>query len=135
MSDTEPSPNPEPQDASPEETVEQAPATGSRHPILLYTLARTLLLAASLGVVYLLGARGIVWIIIGFVISALLSYLLLGKLRDQISSGVGNHFDKLNEKVEEGEPTLTDELRPAGELSATRSIDDLRVTEEKPDRE
>ncbi|MFZ1362689.1 MAG: DUF4229 domain-containing protein [Candidatus Nanopelagicales bacterium] len=134
MSDTESSPESEPQDVNSLTNDEQASATGSKHPILLYTLARTLLLAASLGVVYLLGARGILWIIIGFVISALLSYLLLGKLRDQIGAGVGNHFDKLNEQVEEGEPTLADELRPADELPSPPA-DELSVTDEKPDRE
>lgn len=119
MSNNESSSVSDPQDDRSEESTDQAPVTGSRHPILLYTLARTGLLVASLGVVYLVGARGILWIIIGFVISALLSYLLLGKLRDQISAGVGGHFDKLNEQVEEGEPTLADELRPPGELPVT----------------
>lgn len=126
MSNNESSSEFEFQDGQPEEGADQATRGASRHPILLYTLARTGLLVASLGVVYLVGARGILWIIIGFVISALLSYLLLGKLRDQIGAGVGGHFDKLNEQVEEGEPTLADELRPA---------DELPVAEEQADRE
>lgn len=89
-----------------------APATGTRHPMLLYTVARFGILAGCLGIVYLVGARGILWIIISFVISALLSYTLLGKLRDQIGAGFGTHFDKLNDQVAEQEDDLDQGQEP-----------------------
>ena len=91
----------DPNDDNELESPKLAPTLVSKHPILMYSLARLGILAGCLAAVYLFGARGIIWILISFVISALLSYLLLGRLRDQISAGVGNHFDKLNDQVED----------------------------------
>lgn len=46
-------------------------------PLLVYTLLRVLLVVASGGVLYLLGMRGLLLVVVAVVVGALLSYLLL----------------------------------------------------------
>jgi uncharacterized oligopeptide transporter (OPT) family protein len=55
---------------------------------LLYTLARLALLVLFIGLGYLVGLRGVVLILVGFVVSAIASLFLLDSLRDQVSTGV-----------------------------------------------
>lgn len=56
--------------------------------VLTYTAARLLLFAVALGVVYLLGARGYLALLIALVASALVSYVLLSPQRDALSRQV-----------------------------------------------
>ena len=70
------------------------------HPFLIYTLARIgLLLAVGVGC-YLLGARSILLIVLAFVLSGLLSYVLLDRSRSQAGMRVGSYFARLNSRID-----------------------------------
>ncbi|RKS07420.1 uncharacterized protein DUF4229 [Nocardiopsis sp. Huas11] len=53
---------------------------------LTYTAARVGLFAGALGVVYLFGARSWIALVLAWLISGLASYVLLSRLRDQMSA-------------------------------------------------
>ena len=56
--------------------------------VALYSLARLLLLLASAGVLWISGARGILLWVLAFVISGLLSLVLLRGLRARMSEAI-----------------------------------------------
>lgn len=53
--------------------------------VLTYTAARLVLLVAAGAGMYLAGARGLLLVALAFVVSGLLSYVLLSKQRDALS--------------------------------------------------
>ncbi|PRX99909.1 DUF4229 domain-containing protein [Allonocardiopsis opalescens] len=55
---------------------------------LMYTAARALLFALTFGVLYLLGARGVLAIGLALLISMPISYVLLSNLRDRLSAAL-----------------------------------------------
>lgn len=55
---------------------------------LAYTSARILLLVVALILLYLVGARGLLLLALAFVVSGILSYVLLARQRDRISSAL-----------------------------------------------
>lgn len=56
--------------------------------VLIYTLSRLAVFAATLGVLYLLGARGALALLLALLISGLVSYVLLSRQRDALSGAV-----------------------------------------------
>lgn len=70
-----------------------APAAGPRYALLLYTLARLGLLIAVGAVLYLLGARTWLLVVLAFAISGLLSFVVLSPLRDAISARMAQRMD------------------------------------------
>jgi len=77
--------------------------------ILAYTSARILMFGCSVILLYVAGARGVLLLGLGLVISALASYLLLNKQRQVIASKlngrlsrVGKKAGELRERLEEG---------------------------------
>jgi hypothetical protein len=70
------------------------------HPTLVYTLSRVLLFLAVLGVLYLLGARDLVLLVLAFLISGAISLVLLSRQRDAMSSSVTGTFRRINERIE-----------------------------------
>lgn len=95
-----------------------------KHPVLVYTIARLLILAASGAVLWLLGTRGLLWVLLSFVIAALVSYVLLSKLRDDVGRRFGGVFTRINQRIEDSkvaEDDLIDAARassPADESAA-----------------
>ena len=76
---------------------------------LAYTSARILMFAAALVVLYLCGARGILLLALAFGVSAILSYILLSRQRDVMSSaltsrlrGVRNRASDFSVRLNEG---------------------------------
>lgn len=67
--------------------------------IIGYTAARILVLGVSLLVLYLLGARGILWIGLAFVISAILSYILLYGQRERLAGALNRRIEKATSKA------------------------------------
>ena len=67
---------------------------------LVYYLARLALLAIFLGAGYLVGLRGFLLIVVGFVVSAVASLFLLDSLRDDVSSGVFTAKQKINKRID-----------------------------------
>jgi Protein of unknown function (DUF4229) len=81
--------------------------------ILAYTSARILMFGCAVILLYVAGARGILLLGLGLVISALASYILLNKQRTMIAdklngrlsntgSKVGSRVTELRERLEEG---------------------------------
>lgn len=63
-------------------------------PVLSYTLARIGLFAVSAGVLYLVGARGILLLILALLVSGVASYVLLARQRDAISARVSDRLNR-----------------------------------------
>ncbi|RAY15285.1 DUF4229 domain-containing protein [Actinomadura craniellae] len=57
-------------------------------PVLAYTAARVVLFVATLGVLYLFGARGVLLLLLALVVSGLVSFVLLSARRDAMSATV-----------------------------------------------
>ena len=68
---------------------------------LSYTVLRLAIFAVALGLLYLVGARGIVLLGVAALASAVLSYVVLARRReamaDSISQRITNARDRLNE--------------------------------------
>ena len=55
---------------------------------LAYTSARIVLLAVSAVLMYLAGARGLLLLVLAFVVSGIASFVLLSRQRDQMSGAL-----------------------------------------------
>jgi Protein of unknown function (DUF4229) len=76
---------------------------------LAYTSARILLFIAALAVFYLIGARGLVLIILALLTSGIVSFVVLYKARDRMSAsltsgltGVRSRVSEFSERIDEG---------------------------------
>ena len=67
--------------------------------VLKYTFLRLLILAAFLGTGYLVGLRGIVLLLVGFLASGIVSLFVLSQTRDQFSSSISKGFEKINKRI------------------------------------
>ena len=85
--------------------------------VLAYSSARILLLVASLGLLYLAGARGLMLLVLAVVVSALASYVLLSKQRDVMSGLVSRRLTKAGAKAAEFRDRLN-------EGAAAEDVDD-----------
>lgn len=81
---------------NPAQTSPSPAAAG--HPFLLYTVARIALFLAVAGILYLVGARGFFLLIIAFLISGLLSFIVLDRLRDSVSARLAQRVDRARER-------------------------------------
>lgn len=70
------------------------------NPFISYTLARLGLLAVTLGIGYLFGLRGPVLIIVGFLVSGLISLVLLDSQRSQLGGRISGYFSRINQKLD-----------------------------------
>lgn len=100
---------------------------------ITYTAARLLLFAAAFGLVYMLGARGAVGLVIALVISGLASYVLLTEQRDAMSSSIVERLSRLKgaaARLDEGaakEDDPADPADPAGAPSDTENNADATI--------
>ena len=69
--------------------------------ILAYTSARILMFGCAVILLYLAGARGVLLLALGLVISALASYILLNKQRAIIAERLNGRLSKAGSKVTE----------------------------------
>ncbi len=69
---------------------------------LLYTLLRLGIFAVALGVLYLVGARGIVLLGVSAVISAALSYVILSRQREAMAGSISGRITSARERLDEG---------------------------------
>jgi hypothetical protein len=69
--------------------------------VLAYSSARILLLVASLGLLYLAGARGLILLGLAILVSALASYVLLSRQRDVMSVALSRRLGKAGAKAAE----------------------------------
>ena len=69
--------------------------------ILAYTSARILMFGCAVILLYVAGARGILLLVLGLVISALASYILLNRQRAIIADKLNGRLSKAGSKVTE----------------------------------
>lgn len=79
---------------------EQARALADKHPILIYTIARIGLLVLVGVPLYLAGARGYLLLIAAFLISGLLSFILLNGPRSGFSRKLAGVFQRMNDRID-----------------------------------
>jgi hypothetical protein len=69
---------------------------------LLYTLLRLGIFAVALGVLYLVGARGFVLLVVAAVISAAFSYVTLSRQREAMAGSISGRMTRARERLDEG---------------------------------
>jgi hypothetical protein len=69
--------------------------------ILAYTSARILMFGCAVILLYLAGARGLLLLLLGLIVSALASYILLNKQRTIIADKLNGRLGKAGSKVSE----------------------------------
>lgn len=80
-----------------------------RHPILVYSLLRLgLLLVVWVPLQFLTPLRGVLAIVVALLLSGVLSYLLLDRQRDAMSTVVGRVFSRIDERIERGKAAEDD---------------------------
>ncbi|HEY3686759.1 MAG TPA: DUF4229 domain-containing protein [Streptosporangiaceae bacterium] len=73
--------------------------------VLIYTLSRLALFAATFGVLYLLGARGALALLLALLISGLVAFVLLSRQRDNLSgavTGLARRSREFGKRLDEG---------------------------------
>jgi hypothetical protein len=76
--------------------------------ILAYTSARILMFGCAVILLYVAGARGVLLLALGLVISALASYVLLNRQRTVIADRLNGRLSKAGSKVTEFRDRLDD---------------------------
>jgi Mn2+/Fe2+ NRAMP family transporter len=69
--------------------------------VLAYSTARVLLFLVTAGVLYLLGARKLLLLALAVLISGLISFVLLARQRDAMSSKVASTVEEKRRRFEE----------------------------------
>lgn len=92
-----------------------------------YTSARILLLVASAIVLYLIGARGLLLLILAFGVSGIASFVLLSKQRDVMSGALNTRLMNRRRRTGGG-------LRARLEEGARQEDDDASAPPAPPDR-
>ena len=69
---------------------------------LYYTALRLGLFAVALGLLYLAGARGILLVGIAAVVSAIVSYLILGRYREAMAGSISQRITNARERLDDG---------------------------------
>lgn len=77
------------------------PRWWARHPALVYTAARVLLLLVVFGVLALLGMRGVALIVLAFLLSGAISLLLLNGPREGMAGGIAGRMRRWNARIDE----------------------------------
>jgi hypothetical protein len=67
--------------------------------VFIYTFLRILILASFLGVGYLVGLRGALLLVMGFLASGIVSLFVLSKTRDQLSTSIFLGFQRVNKRI------------------------------------
>ncbi|MEV5746392.1 DUF4229 domain-containing protein [Actinoallomurus sp. NPDC052308] len=70
--------------------------------VLIYTLARLALFGATAGVLFLTGARGFLLLALAILISGIISFVLLSRQRDAVSSSVTRRAARMRENLAAG---------------------------------
>jgi hypothetical protein len=67
-----------------------------------YTAARILIFAALFGLLYLIGARGLLLVGLALVISGIVSFVVLSRQRDAMSGAIASRIGNFRERLDEG---------------------------------
>jgi hypothetical protein len=74
-----------------------------------YSLGRLLLFVAVLGLTYLAGARGLLLIGLALLISGIVSFVVLSRLRDAMSGAITSRISGFRDRLDEGSRTEDDD--------------------------
>jgi Protein of unknown function (DUF4229) len=69
---------------------------------LAYTAARILLFVVVLGLLYLVGARGLLLAGLGVLISGIISFIVLSPQRDAMSGAISSRISHFRHRLDEG---------------------------------
>jgi hypothetical protein len=78
---------------------------------LSYTLGRLLLFLAALGLMYVSGARGLLLVGLALLISGIISFVVLSRLRDAMSGSITSRISSFRERLDEGSRAEDDDDR------------------------
>jgi len=67
-----------------------------------YSLARLLLFAVTLAVLYFVGARGLLLVGLALVISGIISFVVLSRQRDAMSGAITSRIGSFRERLDAG---------------------------------
>jgi Mn2+/Fe2+ NRAMP family transporter len=67
-----------------------------------YTSARVLLFVAALGILYLVGARGLLLVALALLISGVISLVVLSRHRDAMSGAIMTRIGNFRQRLDEG---------------------------------
>ncbi|MHB1614185.1 MAG: DUF4229 domain-containing protein [Actinomycetes bacterium] len=93
-----------------------------RSVVLAYSLARLVIFFAVTGVLYLVGMRGILLLMVAVVVSGLLAYVLLNRQRDQVAQSLSHRVAGAGARISsriEAANRVEDEALDAGTGSVT----------------
>jgi Protein of unknown function (DUF4229) len=85
-----------------------------------YSLARILLFVAALGLLYLAGARGLLLAGLALVISGIISFVVLSRLRDAMSGAITSRIGRFRAQLDEGSRAEDDDPASMGEPASAR---------------
>jgi hypothetical protein len=70
--------------------------------VLIYSLSRLALFAATAGVLFLVGARGLLLLALSILVSGIVSFVLLSRQRDAVSSSVTERASRIRDNLADG---------------------------------
>ncbi len=103
----------------PRPSVRGACKTGRVSLFLRYSLLRLALFVAVAAVIYLVGARGWLWVLISIVVSAALSYLWLKQPRDDLAQRLAQRVEHRHEGKGLGGRIADDNAAEDAEIEST----------------
>ena len=84
---------------------------------LFYSLGRLLLFVAALGLMYLAGARGLLLVGLALLISGVISFVVLSRLRDAMSGSITSRISSFRHRLDEGSRAEDDDNPAAVSVS------------------
>jgi hypothetical protein len=72
------------------------------HATFVYTTSRILLFAVVLGLLYVVGARGLLLIGLAVLISGIVSFIVLSRQRDAMAGAITSRISNFRERLDEG---------------------------------
>jgi Protein of unknown function (DUF4229) len=72
------------------------------HATFVYTTSRILLFAVVLGLLYVVGARGLLLVGLAVLISGIVSFIVLSRQRDAMSGAITSRITNFRERLDEG---------------------------------
>jgi len=72
------------------------------HATFVYTISRILLFAVVLGLLYVVGARGLLLIGLAVLISGIVSFIVLSRQRDAMAGAITSRISNFRERLDEG---------------------------------
>lgn len=102
---------------------------------LLYSGLRLLLLIVVGGLAYSLGARGLMLLVLAFVVSGVLSIFVLRRPRSELGTDMGGFFRRINDRIDAATAAEDAPLEQAGEASGSQPGVRVETAEEQVDAE